>query len=662
MNARILFLLTVASMPLAAQDVLLDRPIRAGALTAFPSVSDTTRYYYVVNQARLATDSSGTPMFSFIRYAQTEGTAVDAAERAEAQGGGIVHAVVSLAIPDEQLRDARGELRRLKPGAELVGPIVYKSGRFSLISSFRDPAGNMVSYVAGFGTAPVLDRGMAAVSLQLTKQGAKILWESFATAAPDVSFSFEMEMSGYRSPKRARIEADWESIYEHQAFGAGLASSYLNAEISTAFDDLRRSGAIRLTQIGEDAAMDQLVTAAYTKLRDAMFEPLNGTGTPDIASLQGTAAAGGQPGLLDRANALLTASRADADRERERLRAEEAARGANGGTGTAAGTAGPAAGATAAHPAVPRDSSFSAPSDTSTRTAGRVPDSTARASEARTPRPSESVSRPSFAVVASFQMRRVRQSGHYTLDFNKFMPENLTLRFDNNIGDLSRLRNDSRHFRQINLEDPLYRQREVTAILDGLNADDFAKYVNFVTVTLRKRHPGGAVTLREARIDRVNFNRTGSAVRLEPYGWNGETTATRDGWFDYEYQTAWSFFGGRDTTIAWQPTRANAVTLAPPFRRTVVELEADSAALADANVRLVTVKVFYRLGGSERQEQVTLNPRRGQFAGRLEFVLPAGQPTYSYEIAWQLRGNVTRSSGRQTTSATTLVVDDVPTN
>lgn len=655
MNTRILFLLAVVSSPLAAQDVLLDRPVRVGQLTAFPSVSDSTKYYYVADQARLAVDSAGTPRFSFLRYAQTEGTPVDASERAEAQGGGIVHAVVSMSVTADQLRDARQELRRTRPGAELMGPIVYKNVRFGLVSQFRDPAGNMVTQVLGLGTGSVLDGAEMAVSVQLTRQGAKILWESFATAAPDISFSFEAEMAGYRSPKRAHIEANWESIYEHQTFGAGLASNYLNAEINAAFDDLRRTGAIKLTQIGEDAAMDALVSAAYTKLRDAMFEPLNGTGTPDLASLAGTAAGGGQPGLLDRATALLASSRADADRERDRLRAEEA-RGANGGS---TATREP----TPARPAVPRDSSFAAPSDTNTRAAGRVPDSTARASEARTPtRASDQVSRPAFAIVASFQMRRVRQSGSYTLDFNKFMPDNVTLRFDRNIGDLSRLRDDPRHFRQINLEDPLYRQREVTAILDGLNADDFAKYVNFVTVTLRKRHPGGAVTVREARIDRVNFNRTGSAVRLEPYGWNGETPATRDGWFDYEYQTAWSFFGGRDTTITWQSTRANAVTLAPPFRRTVVELEADSAALAAANVRLVTVKVFYKLGGTDRQQQVTLNPGKGQLAGRLEFVLPTGEPNYSYEISWQLRGNVTRTSGRQSTSATTLLVDEVPTN
>ena len=33
--------------------------------------------------------------------------------------------------------------------------------------------------------------------MQLTKLGAKILWESFQTPTPDISFSFEMDVTGF---------------------------------------------------------------------------------------------------------------------------------------------------------------------------------------------------------------------------------------------------------------------------------------------------------------------------------------------------------------------------------------------------------------------------------------------------------------------------------
>ena len=73
-------------------------------------------------------------------------------------------------------------------------------------------------------TLTLLDGDKAAVSIQVTKLGAKILWESFQTPTPDISFSFEMDMSGYRSPHRALIEgagdsAFWQAARRHGTFG-----------------------------------------------------------------------------------------------------------------------------------------------------------------------------------------------------------------------------------------------------------------------------------------------------------------------------------------------------------------------------------------------------------------------------------------------------------
>src|SRR5207245_3364301 len=118
-----------------------------------------------------------------------------------------------------------------------------------------------------------------------------------------------MELTGYRSPHRALIEANFDQIYEHKAFEAGVATKYLAAEIKAAFDDLRREGGIKVTQVGEDEKMEALVTTAYNKITDMMFSPIGGTGTPDLASLNG---AGGQPSLLDKATKMLKDNQAAA--------------------------------------------------------------------------------------------------------------------------------------------------------------------------------------------------------------------------------------------------------------------------------------------------------------------------------------------------------------
>ncbi|MAE94643.1 MAG: hypothetical protein CL910_08290 [Deltaproteobacteria bacterium] len=45
---------------------------------------------------------------------------------------------------------------------------------------------------------------------------------------------------------------------------------------------------------------------------------------------------------------------------------------------------------------------------------------------------------PGFALVASFQMKKVRQKGEFRIDLNKYTSDSLSMRFDSNIGDLRR--------------------------------------------------------------------------------------------------------------------------------------------------------------------------------------------------------------------------------
>ena len=230
-----------------AQQINLDKPVKAGELTLFPAIGDESKYYYIADKPRLATDDNGRPRFSFLRYVENVRSNGEENIR-EGVGGGIVHAVVELKITDNQLSDARRELQRKVSGATIEGPVMFRSGKFSLISSFTNTDGELTEQVVGMGTAPLLDDQSAAVSMQLTKTGAKILWESFQTTAPDISFSFEMDLAGYREPHRAVIEADFDQIYEHKNFNAAIASTHLSGEIKKTYDDLMKTGAIKLTQ------------------------------------------------------------------------------------------------------------------------------------------------------------------------------------------------------------------------------------------------------------------------------------------------------------------------------------------------------------------------------------------------------------------------------
>jgi len=670
---RFFVLLLATASPAAAQQISLDKPVRAGDLVMFRDVQDEKAYYYAPTRPRLAIDDNGVPQFSFFRWVDNVRSGARETEAREGEGGGIVHALVTFGVPRELLADAARDLQRQIPGARVAGPIVPKAATFALVSSLaskdgKESANKFATQVLGIGNAPILDGDKAAVSITLTKLGAQVLWEQFQTPTPDISFHFEITVNGFLAPIRATVEANLDEIVKHDSFAAGIAGNFFGAQIKGAFDELRRQNVIKLTQVGSDANFEVLIKKAYDQLVDVLFEktsPANATAAPQADS----AGSSGED-FLKRATDKFKENKDAADKIRkeneditkkntdrrvkreaaaaaekqakdlqERLRREEEA-----------------AGPTPDAAAKTRIDNFRKSADDAQKeaVAKRQTATEAGPDEATRKEPSE----PGFAIMATYQLKRSHVTGLYRVDLNKSSADTRTFPFDENIGDLRPLFKTGA-FRQVNIDDPLYQQREIVAILDGLNSTDFGEYVNFVSLRLRKTHESGQITDDEVRIDRRNFNQEGAAFKLL-YGWKGDNK--RRTWMDYEYQTVWSFFGGASLQTPWTKASANEIALTPPMQRRSIELKADPKRLADQGVRAVSVKVFYRASpdGPEQVKQLTLNAGTPTFVGRLDFIAPTGTTEYEYEIAWRLSGNREVSSGRQKTSFTSLDVDELP--
>lgn len=747
--------------PAAGQDILLDRPVRAADLTLFPSLSDTTRYYYVPDQARLAEGDNGLPQFSFLRYASTTDSGEDA------EGGGIVHAVVTLTVPDREITRAQAALNRVDPAGTIVGPVVYRSGLFGLVSSFQQENGDLTRRVVGLGRAPVLDGGRAAVSLRLTRLGAQILWESFQLPTPDISFTFEMEMSGYFSPVSGSVVADYERIYNQQEFAAGVAVDYLGAEIGLAFDRARDEGAISVEIVGDDAQLEKLVHMAYERVSARMFDKDESQDAQKtLASLSQR---GGQnASVLDRAYSLLAessknrgarnkeirASNQKAEASNARFRAAEEANqtvsdmdaksdalrdsiafweeriadlktnsGRHDGMSDEHREDAEAHRKRAADLKARRDSLTATASNDSTaleamqeeitgldedialaeraaeesekmaqgseefqsdsiaqiealeeKVAAALdsldevqssrPAAEARAEETAADAPStvvpieDQVATPGFAAMATYKMKRTRQSGTFRANFNKYTSSTITLRFDENIGDLRQYFGNESLFKEVQLDDPLYVQREVQVSIDGLNADHFGQFVNFVSVLLRKKHRNGQVTMKEVTVRRQDFNERGNDFRMV-YGWNGDHDRNR--WLDYEYKAVWSLFGNINVESPWVPWRASAIPVAPPYQPKIVTLEAaDATALEDQNVRAIRVSLVTTIEGEEKETKVTMVPSRGELSRDVELLVSRDDPTYTYSLEWVVRGGGQLTAGPHETTNDLLFVDELP--
>lgn len=627
------FLLCLFSLNAGSQSFLLDKPVGAGDLTLFPDIDNGDSYYYMPNQVQIARHPDGRPMFSFIKYVRnTDASAGTGSQITRSdEAGGIIHAVVSLNVTDEQIKDAERALQRIRSNGKIVGPVIYKSGTVMLISSFNSE-GEDVKRVVGLGTAPILEGQNCAVSVHLTKEASDILWATFETPTPDFSISFEMEIEGYLSPKRAEIKANWDKIYSHQTFQAAMASTIMSAEIVAAFDDLRDQGAIQVTQVGSDEQMDKLVESAYNQLANLMLDKIAGSGVPDVKNLF----PGSNKSMLDRATESLEKARKEAidynnkqeQLYNERLKADNQARSRAQTSRDSANKA--------------RNKTYVAPAGQSSNTESRTP----AAQETKGP---DRMSVPGLSIALSYRMKKEKRSGEFKINLNKYTQETRMNRFDQNFGGLISQANCPDCFKRVNLDDPLYQQREIYARIDGsINSDDFGKYINSVEVLMRKTHQNGEQTVQGLQINKQLFNDKANNFVMT-YGWKGDDDRAR--WLSYEYKTRWSYFGGASTETDWTKTESAVLALAPDYVRKPVFVEADGDFFNKEKIRAAEVTLFYNINGKEQSKRVTLLPKDSGLSQMDEVVLPRDSNEFEYEIAYFIRGqNAPKVIPRQKTN------------
>ena len=259
-----------------------------------------------------------------------------------------------------------------------------------------------------------------------------------------------------------------------------------------------------------------------------------------------------------------------------------------------------------------------------------------------------------ISIYAGFQMKNIRTKGKKTFELNKIRTANR----NRNMA-LTMPRFPKANLQQINLDDPLYKQRELVTMIDGFSSRDFGQYINFVNVTMRKKHPKGDVSTDEVVINRTNFNKEGNRFKLL-YGWKPGDNDRRT-WMDYDYKTVWSFFGGGEMTDDWQSSQKGVINVAPPCRKEVIKLEGDPEDLKQKEVRAINVKISYTVAGVKRSVLKSFNLSKAEpLAAEVEIIQPNNVFEYDYEIIWQLKGNRTVTTGVKKGEATTLFMDELP--
>lgn len=633
------------------QRILVEKGVKAGELLVFPELENPNNYYYLPDKPRIAKQADGRPAFLFLRYVKNEKTASDVNKSItnSNSGGGIVHALIELYVSPDQLEAAGRELRKINGAGIIKGPLIYKSGTVSLISAVASPGGEKVERVIGVGSAPILENQKSAIAVQLDPEGAQLLWETFNSSTPDFSIKFEMEYSGYLSPKQVLIEANFERIYKHRIFdgaiSGNLGSILLGAEIRSAYDELYKSGAVRITQIGSDSDLEKAKETAYNQLLNVMFDKVGGNGAPQLDQLTGS----GHKSLLERATETLQKSREEvsADNEKEARRQADLAR-EEAETRKAAQARSEKIFADngVKKPQVPDNQKIRSSQGIESGQPAQSPVSSDN-------RPPTQVPLPTIALGMAYQMKESKMSGEYRVDLNKYTekPSN-SMPFVFNVGNIKSLCKDC--FLQINLDDAFLKQREINATLGGINSEDF-QYINFVNVIIRKTHQDNQTTIEEIKIDKSQFNLTGNFFKAV-YGWKGDNDQEK--WLNYDYRTYWSFHDGISIETPWQSSRFGSISLAPPIIKKNIEIEIEPEFITENNIRSIEIKFFTDLKGKLWTKSILMTPQRNEFSKVIQLLTTyENKDNFEYEIIYFIRGKEPKRTERLSANYGKVYVD-----
>ena len=620
---------------LSGQKIFIDQPVSAGDLTLFPSVDNPNIYYYMPSTVRLGM-KDGKPQMSFMKFADNVRSEAEDEDVREAKGGGLFHAAFTFESTDNEKAAAQKALEELNPEGKIIGPVIYKSGTVALISAVANKDGDNVQRIVGLGKAPLIEGHKAAIAFMLDKEGAKILWNTFQTPTPDISFSFEMEIAGYLSPVKGWIKGNFDQIYESHEFSVEAAFSYppyvgIGLEASGLIDKMIRKGMIEVYQEGSDKSFDALMTIAYNKIADLLFEPMNksyseltkGPSAGTQLANNALSRLSGDKSLLDKLTSDVNKDKKGAEKKEKETEKKKTDK---KGKSEFPGFFG-AQNILLAGPPMLKD--YILP-------------------------PAEQSKPMGFSLTGSYRYRKTKMKGDFFINLNKVSKEESFFRFDENIGDVKKQCPEC--FTEVNLYDPQFVQREILVLIDGNNVDDFSKYINFVSVQLKKEHDNGHITFDELRIDQKNFVSHNNRFKLL-YGWDNDQN--RDQWLNYQIKTQWNFFGNYEVENDWVDLSANGIALGPPVESRTVQIEADPDLMKENNIRMILVKIYYDYGTGEKVKQLMI--KSGKVLGdKIAFILPNNQYEYEYEVMWHLWDNERIFSERKKTSLPLVFVDALP--
>lgn len=236
--------------------------------------TDKNKYYYLPPVPRVSEHKDGGFEISLVKFIDPEGDT----------SGGLLHMLVTLALPEDELELLKGKLKETNSKATIAGPVQLKTeegGSFDVVSATLSDTGLTRELITS-GRAPISPGSKAAIASSLSKNGATLLWESLNKPTSDVSVAVSAYYEAVMPSFNAKISADVSTVYTHFSKLKNVQEGYKKKEIRSIVDELTRTGAIKIDvmdRMPEDKlnqSMQSLVNMISNKLTETIFDQKTG--------------------------------------------------------------------------------------------------------------------------------------------------------------------------------------------------------------------------------------------------------------------------------------------------------------------------------------------------------------------------------------------------
>ncbi len=236
--------------------------------------ADKNKYYYLPPIPRVSERKDGGFEISLVKFIDPKGET----------SGGLLHMLVTLALPEEELESLKTKLKEFNSKATISGPVQLKTeqdGSFEVISATLSDSGLTRELITS-GRAPISPGSKAAIASSLSQNGATLLWESLNKPTSDVSVAVSAYYEAVMPSFNAKISADVSTVYTHFSKLKNVQEGYKKKEIRSIVDELIRTGSIKidvLDRMPEDKlnqSMQSLVNMISNKLTETIFDQKTG--------------------------------------------------------------------------------------------------------------------------------------------------------------------------------------------------------------------------------------------------------------------------------------------------------------------------------------------------------------------------------------------------